>query len=187
MSDFKFHKNKWLTQEDKKVYETPIFDLYKKRMTPGPDEAAGDFYVIDAPEWVNVIALTPERRIVLVEQYRHGVDEVTLEIPGGMVDEGELPEKSARRELLEETGFTSNDWRSLGKVSSNPAILSNFTHFFVAEDCRKTSGQQPGQFEDISVHLVDLNLFFDYVRSNRIHHSIVIAAVAKFLLSEEVR
>lgn len=184
MSDFKFHKNKWLTQEDKKVFETPIFDLHVKRMAPKPDETAGDFYVLEAPEWINIIALTTENQIILVEQYRHGIDEVTLELPGGMVDEGERPFESAQRELLEETGFTSNDWKTLGKVSSNPAILTNYTHFYVASGCRKTSRQQPGRFEDISAHLMDLEKFFDYVRSGRVHHSIVVAAVAKFLLSE---
>jgi ADP-ribose pyrophosphatase len=185
MTDFNFDKKRWLTRKDKKVFETAIFDLHQIERAPDTGESSGEFYVLNAPEWINVIPLTPQRQIILVEQYRHGIDEVTLEIPGGMVDPGEEPLLSAQRELEEETGYSSNSWVSLGKVSSNPAILSNFTHLYLASNCRKTSEQSTSRFEDIAVHIIDLDRFLDYVRTGHIHHSIVVSAVAKFLLMEQ--
>jgi ADP-ribose pyrophosphatase len=184
MDEFKFRKKRWHIEEDKKVFETPIFDLHVTKSSPGKNETSGTFYVLKAPEWINVIALTVEHQVILVEQYRHGIDEVTLEIPGGMTDPGETPLKSAQRELEEETGYRSNSWISLGKVSSNPAILSNFTHLFLAESCKKIKEQNLGEFEDIHTHLIDMDRFLDYVAEGIIHHSIVVSAVAKYLLHE---
>jgi ADP-ribose pyrophosphatase len=182
MADFNFRKKKWIVQEDKKVFETPIFDLHQTKSAPGKNETAGTFYVLNAPEWINIIAITTEKQVILVEQYRQGIDDVTLEIPGGMTDPGENPLTSAQRELEEETGYRSDSWISLGKVSSNPAILSNYTHLYLAENCRKATDQNLGEFEDIHTHLIDLDRFFELVTDGLIHHSIVVSAVAKFLL-----
>ncbi|WP_340104046.1 NUDIX hydrolase [Rhodohalobacter sp. 8-1] len=179
---FKFTKPKWDVIKDKKVYETPIFSLHEKKVQPDDGTDAANFYVLNAPEWINVIALTDDNDVVLVEQYRHGVDETTLEIPGGMVDEGEEPIDAAKRELLEETGFESGSWENLGKVSSNPAILSNFTHIFLATHCEKTSPQQTDGHEDIKVHSMPLKEFLNFANEDVVHHSIVLAGVAKFLL-----
>lgn len=179
---FRFSKPRWEILKDKKVYETPIFSLHEKKVKPGGDQKPADFYVLNAPEWINVIALTPDRKIVLVEQYRHGVDETTLEIPGGMVDPGESPEEAARRELLEETGYSSGNWSYLGKTSSNPAILSNFTHIYLAGECVKTAEQQTDGHEDIKMHVIPLEEFLEHVDQGVVHHSIVLAAVAKYLL-----
>ncbi len=81
-----------------------------------------DFYIIEAPTWVNVVAVTADNHIVLIEQYRHGIKSVTYEIPGGMVDPGESSLDAAKRELIEETGYSSEDWLPLGEVHPNPAI-----------------------------------------------------------------
>lgn len=179
---FQFSKPRWEILKDKKVYDTPIFSLYKKEMVPPREKYPAYFYVLNAPEWINVIALTEDKQVVLVEQYRHGIDEATLEIPGGMVDPGETPADAAKRELLEETGYSSESWHSLGTTSSNPAILSNFTHLYLAEDCIKTSPQQTEGHEDILMHIMPLKDFLSLACDGTIHHSIVLAAVAKFLL-----
>lgn len=183
MSDlFKFSKPLWNVVEDKKVFETPIFSLHQIDIIPDKKSESHPFYVLDTPEWINVIALTPENRIILVEQYRAGIHKSTLEIPGGMVDGGETPPEAARRELLEETGFISDNWISLGKTSSNPAILNNFTHLYLAEDCIKVQTQQTDATEDILVHQLPVNRFLNLVREGVVHHSIVLAAVAQYLL-----
>ena len=179
---FKFTKPTWEIIKDNKVYETPIFSLHEKTVLPDKGSDAANFYVLEAPAWINVIALTPDRQIVLVEQYRHGVDETTLEIPGGMVDEGEEPIEAAKRELLEETGFEAEQWEMLGKVSSNPAILSNFTHIFLARNCMKTSAQQTDGHEDIKVHKMPLKTFLELADEDVVHHAIVLAGVAKLAL-----
>jgi|SRR6056297_196349 len=179
---FKFTKPKWEVIKDKKVYETPIFSLHQKKVLPDDGSDAANFYVLNAPEWINVIALTNANEVVLVEQYRHGIDETTLEIPGGMVDKGEKPIRAAKRELLEETGYESGSWEPLGRASSNPAILSNYTYLFLARECKKTSPQQTDGHEDIKVHTLPLEKFLRLVDEDIVHHSIVLAGVAKFLL-----
>jgi len=181
---FQFKKPHWKVLKDNKVYETPIFSLHKKNVVPDGENESKQFYVIEAPEWINVIALTEDNKIVLVEQYRHGINETTLEIPGGMADYGEKPFKAAKRELVEETGFTSENWKFLGKCSSNPAIINNFTHLYLAEDCIKTDKQHTDGTEDIAVHTIPISDFLELVKDGTVHHAIVMAAVSKLLLDK---
>lgn len=179
---FKFTKPRWKILEDKKVYETPIFSLHQNKVLPDGTNKPALFYVLDAPEWINVIALTDDNQILLVEQYRHGIHETTLEIPGGMVDSGEYPEEAAKRELLEETGYSSDSWEPLGKTSSNPAIMDNYTHLYLARNCVKTAPQQTDGHEDIQIHIMPLDDFLQLVADGIVHHSIVLATVTKLLL-----
>src|SRR5882724_8370431 len=96
-----------------------------------------DFFVFDAVNWVNVIAVTPDQKLVMVEQYRHGSDTVELEIPGGMMDAGETdPVVSAVRELREETGYEGENARVLSRVFANPAIMTNTCFTILIENCR---------------------------------------------------
>jgi len=152
------------------------------RLEAREEENSGDFYVLEAPAWINVLPITPENKIVLVEQYRYGIEEPTLEIPGGMVDKGEEPQQAAKRELVEETGYKSDSWESLGKVSANPAIMNNYTHIYLAEGCRFVGAENPDEHERINVHLLAVPRFLDLVAEGTVHHSIVLAAVAKYLL-----
>lgn len=99
---------------------------------------SADFWVIHSSDWVNVVALTDEDDLVLVEQWRHGVGRPTIEIPGGMIDAGESPADAARRELLEETGYSVDEVRPIGVVDPNPAIQSNRCHTFLALGARST-------------------------------------------------
>jgi 8-oxo-dGTP pyrophosphatase MutT (NUDIX family) len=179
---FHFTKEKWGITKDKKLLETPIFSLHEKVMNPQNSDARPSFYVLNAPEWINIIALTPENEIILVEQYRAGIDRLTLELPGGMVDAGESAEEAAKREMLEETGYSSENWSYLGKVSSNPAILSNYTHLYLAEASEKTAQQHTEGNEDIEVHTLPLDRFLELVSNGTVHHAIVVAAVAQYLL-----
>lgn len=181
-TSFTFSKSKWEVLKDKKVFETPIFSLHQLTLIPEVQESTHPFYVLNAPEWINVIALTEENHIVLVEQYRAGIHEPTLEIPGGMADKNENPLEAAKRELLEETGYSSNKWEYIGKASSNPAILSNFTHLFIAKNSKKRSLQQTDSSEDIKLHTLPLSQFLSLVNNGTVHHAIVLAAVAKLLL-----
>ncbi len=181
---FTFTKPRWDVLKDTKVYETPIFSLHQVEVLPDKETTPKPFYVIQAPEWINVMALTESNEVVLVEQYRFGVDESTLEIPGGMVDAGESPLEAAKRELLEETGFSSDNWEFMGKTSANPAIFNNYAHLYIAKNCRKTAPQQTDGTEDIAIHILPINDFLNLVKDGTVHHAIVLAAMAKFLLKE---
>ena len=138
--------------------------------------AEHDFYVIESSDWVNVIPITTDQQVVMVKQYRHGSRQVTLEIPGGLVDPGDTPEKAASRELLEETGYQATEWVKLGAVSPNPAIFSNRCHTFLARNLTKVSGQTPDQTEDIDVVLLPLSDIPGLIRKGVIDHALVIAA-----------
>ena len=95
------------------------------------------------PDWVNVIPVTPQGKVVVIRQYRHGTGEISLEIPGGVVDAGESHEETARRELLEETGYTAGEIIPIGRVAANPAIQDNHMHTFLALGARAASAS-PG-------------------------------------------
>lgn len=179
---FSFSKPKWDIIEDKKLFETPIFSLHQRELLPDKKTDTAPFIVLNAPDWINIIALNEDQEVVLVEQYRAGIHQSTLEIPGGMIDEGESPLEAAKRELLEETGYQSKKWTLLGETSANPAFLNNFTSIFLAENCIKTGEQNLDGNEDIDIHVLPLGRFLDLVKSSTIHHSIVVAAVAHLLL-----
>ncbi|MBI2486720.1 MAG: NUDIX hydrolase [Deltaproteobacteria bacterium] len=141
-----------------------------------------DFYVIEAPDWINVVAITPDEQIVLIKQYRHGTQSVTLEIPGGMVDPGESPLEAAKRELLEETGYTSNEWIFIGKVHPNPAIQNNTCHMFLAKDVKKVQEPNFEGTEDIVSFLTPAKEIPNLVAEGNITHSLVIGAFYRYCL-----
>lgn len=180
--DFTFTIEPWVTTNEELKYTTKIFKLLSRGMKLKSEDHSAAFSIIDAPDWMNVIPLTPNNEIVLVEQYRYGIEQPTLELPGGMVDPGEMPDETAKRELLEETGYEGSDWEYLGKVSSNPAFLTNYTHLYIVKNCQKVQEQNLDGNERINVHVMPLDDFLEMVKEGTVHHSLVVAAVAKFLL-----
>jgi ADP-ribose pyrophosphatase len=135
------------------------------------------FFVLDTVDWINVVAVTPEGQVVLIRQYRHGTEAVTLEIPGGMVDATDgSPAAAAGRELLEETGYAAEEIIHIGTVTPNPAIQSNRCHTFLARNAQPVSAPQFDGTEDIEFELVDLAQIPQFITSGQIDHALVIAA-----------
>jgi ADP-ribose pyrophosphatase len=137
--------------------------------------------VLETPDWVNVVALTRERRVVLVRQYRFGTSQVTLEIPGGVIDRGEAHRDAAVRELREETGFTSSRWSYLGAVEPNPAFQTNLCHHWLAEDCERTHELELDHGEDIEIGTLSIAETRARVLSGEIRHALVITALARLI------
>jgi 8-oxo-dGTP pyrophosphatase MutT (NUDIX family) len=160
----------------------PILRMKRRRMRRPSDGKEGDFFIAEAPLWVNVIAITTEGMVVLVEQYRHGIHEISLEVPGGVADGEGSGLDAAQRELAEETGFSSGKWTFLGSVTANPAIFNNRCEIYLAEDCIRTQEQDLDPFEEIRVVLLSEKEFLEAIRTGRIHHSLAVAAVALWTL-----
>ncbi len=161
---------------DYRVFRTAFVDATH------PRAGAKRFSVIEAVDWVNVIALTPDDEVVLIRQYRVGIETVCLEIPGGMVDPGEDARTAAARELVEETGYTSETWQLLGTVSPNPAIQNNYLHSYLALDARKTHNQKLEGSEVVTVETVPLATVTKILRRGEIEHALVVSAFAHLAL-----
>jgi len=163
-----------------------VFDLRIDHARSPRTGQSHDFYVLESQDWVNVIPLTPAGEVVLIRQYRHGIRENTLEIPGGLVENGDTPEAAASRELAEETGYKEGEMEYLGFVYPNPAILNNRCHTFLARDVFLNGTQEQDEKEDIEVLLRPLSEVPQLIKENRITHALVLAAFYRFFMEREI-
>ncbi len=147
----------WREKSRKLLSRCRIFDLYQVEKR-SPEGETGEFYLLDSPDWVTVIPVVRSRNgvdnFLMVEQYRHGSSEITLEFPAGMIDSGETPSAAAERELLEETGYSTVDLIEIGAVSPNPAFMNNTSYTFLARKLKLIKEQNLDKDEFIRFRLV---------------------------------
>ena len=174
----------------KKISSKPVgdFRIFKIRSDTSVNPRTGkehDFFILDSVNWVNVIAITPDQQLVIIEQYRHGSNTIELEIPGGMMDPGETdPVATAVRELREETGYEGENARLLGRVHANPAILTNTCFTVIVENCQLKHDTQFDHSEDLVTRLVPVAEIPKLVADEKISHSLVVVALCYFDLRQ---
>jgi len=164
----------------------PVFSVIaveKERVTSG---ARATFFHVEAPTWVNVVATTTENDLILIRQYRHGINDYVLELPAGIVTEGEDPALTAKRELLEETGFEGRKVGLLGRLLPNPGLQNNECLTYCFDSCSQITDPSPETFEDIVVQTVSLDSLDDLIVSGKLRNALSIAAIQIFQAAQRI-
>ena len=160
---------RWTLIDSVSVFKDTWFNVRKDTCKKPDGTIVSPYYVYEFPTWVTVFAVTKEQQVVIVKQYRHAIGEVSIEIPGGCVDDEDANlEHAARRELLEETGYAFDNFHYLGKTSPNPSTNSNWMHMFLATGGEKVSEQQLDANEEIEVLLYDINKVKQLLKEQKI-------------------
>jgi 8-oxo-dGTP pyrophosphatase MutT (NUDIX family) len=171
----------WQKLSSKALGDYRIFTVRSDEKVSPRTGQKHDFYIIDCVDWVNVLAVTPDERLVMVEQYRHGTNTVELEIPGGIMDASESsPVETGVRELREETGYEGEKARLLGNVFANPAIMSNTCHTVIVENCSLKHAVEFDSGEDLITRLVPVADVSQLVEAGKIRHPLVVVALYYF-------
>ena len=178
---------KWDTLDRTFVDDFKIFKLsWLKRKHPDWQKE-GNFVVLDSLNWVNIIPVTEDNKIILIEQYRHGIDEITLEVPGGLVEFNEKPRLAAQRECMEETGYQGlGDAVLIGENSPNPAFLNTKCYSYLWKGCKKVALQNLDRHEDIEVLEVPAEEIKNLILNKKIQHSLVLTAFFFYFLKYEL-
>jgi 8-oxo-dGTP pyrophosphatase MutT (NUDIX family) len=155
-----------------------FFDVLRHEIVDADTRRVQESFTFQCADWVSVVPMTPEGDIVFVRQYRHGIDRDTLEVPGGIVDEGEDPMTAGTRELREETGYAGAPLVELGQCHPNPAFQANRHHMYLARDVRKVGEPEFDAGEYCEVVVLRPQEIDAYVRDGRISHALVLLSLA---------
>ena len=169
---------KWKVLSSEYILNDDWLKVRKEKCLTPSGKVVDPYYVYDFPTWVAALPVTEEGKIVLIKQYRHALGDVSLELPGGCVDdEDENLESAAARELMEETGYTFDSYEWLGKISANASTNSNWLHMFLARGGKKTGQQQLDHNEEIDVMEVTIPELKLLLTENKIAHSMHVSCI----------
>lgn len=174
------HLRKWRRLRWERIASYRILDVCRVELEDGAGRPRGDAFTIDCADWCNVVALTPDDQVLFVWQYRFGADALSLEIPGGIIDEGESPEAAAARELLEETGYEADRVEPLLVLEPNPAVQANRCFTFLAQRVRLAGVPHLDPMEELETALVPADEIGELLDSGQITHALVHAALEAF-------
>lgn len=167
----------WKIIDSKYIIQQPWATLRVDRLLMPNGRIKEEYYILEYPSWVNMVALTDEGQLVMVRQYRHGPQQIMVELPAGVVESGETPEFAARRELLEETGYAFDDCTYVCELYANPATSGNLTYTYVLTGGKKVQEQDLDDSEDIDVVLLDVEEVKELLLANKIGQSLHCSAL----------
>ena len=176
---------KWKKLSSEYLIKRPWLTARLDRVELPDGRVVPEYYVLEYPEWVNVIAITKNGQFVMECQYRYAANCTNYEIPCGVMEDGETPIEAIKRELLEETGYGGGKWRELMTISANPTSMTNMTHCFVAEGVEKISKQHLDDTEDLEVHLLSRGEVLSLLQNNEMIQSLMIAPLLKYFMEEK--
>lgn len=170
----------WTPGQTKTILSTRVFQVNSIHSVSPDQKVEGDYIVLDSRDWVCVIPVLKDD-FLMVQQWRHGEKSLSIEFPGGVIDEGETPEQGAVRELREETGYISKNLVYLGKVNPNPAIMANHMHYFLAMDLEPTGVQELDKDEYVKYLSVPQKEVLAKMGSEEYPHALMCGALLKYL------
>jgi len=171
---------KWTTLETHYIIRRPWLTARVDKVQLPDGRINPEHYVIEYPDWVNVIPITTDGKFVLIRQYRHAFDMVIEELAAGTMEPDETPLQAAQRELLEETGYGGGTWHEAMTIGQNPSICNNYTHCFIAEGVHKIHDQQLDASEDIEVLLLSKEEVYELLTSNRMLQALMAAPLWRY-------
>lgn len=171
---------KWKTLNSEYLVRRPWLTARRDKVELPSGEVNDEYYVLEYPSWVNVIALTDDGQFVMVEQYRHGLGDIFTELVAGVVEDGEAPLEAAKRELAEETGFGGGEWELLTVVSANPGSQNNLSYSFIARGVERVTTQHLDRTEDVEVKLLSESEVFAMLRDDRVKQALMAAPLWKY-------
>lgn len=178
---------KWKTLSSEYLFRRPWLTARRDRLELPDGRIHPEYYVLEYPSWINIIAITDDDRFVLVEQYRHGLGEVSMELCAGVVEQGEAPLAAAKRELMEETGFGGGEWTQYAVLAPNASAMNNLSYSFVARGVKRiTEKQHLDSTEDIAVHVLTRKRVYELLNSGQIKQALMAAPLWKFFALEGI-
>lgn len=166
-------KSEYVSQRPWLTARKDVLELADGRIVP-------EFYVLEYPSWVNVIAVRTDGCYVMVRQYRHGLGIISTELCAGVVEDGEDPLEAAKRELAEETGYTGGRWTLQCVVSGNPSCTNNLTYCYLAEGVELTESQHLDPTEDVEVVILTRDQLLDMMKADELKQSLMLAPLWRY-------
>lgn len=177
----------WKVLESRRLFDKPWFNVRQEKLLMPNGNTVEDYFVLDYDNWVNIIAITKERKFVLVEQYRHGIEKVCMELCAGVCEASDNSLlHSAQRELLEETGYGNGSWTEYMSLAPNASACSNYSTCFIARDVELVADHQTlDDSEDLAVHLLSYDQLYHLLENGKIIQATMAAPLWKFMLENK--